>query len=400
MTRTSDTPSSPTGSSPSDAVPSDRPCVSVDLDALARNYARLQAASGRAETAAVVKADAYGLGCAPVVRQLMSEGCRTFFVANMDEGAAARALAPAATIYVLNGLPPDGEALMDASRLSPVLNTADQIKAWARARRARPTARPGALFVDTGMNRLGLRGADLKAALATSEAAADDIDLVVSHFACANTPRHPMNAEQIARFADALATARTRFPNARGSLANSAGVFLGADACFDLTRPGIALYGGAPQEDGAIVMEPVVTLAAPIVQVRALQPGDRVGYGADHVVERPVLAATVALGYGDGFLRAGGGRGYGVLAGRRAAIMGRVSMDLMTVDVTAARDAARPGALVEFLGAHAALDDQADAAGTIGYELLVRLGPRCARRYVTAAPTSATEPSAGAGAGA
>lgn len=361
--------------------PFDRPLLTVDLDALAANYARLKDASGGAETAAVVKADGYGLGLGPVTARLEREGCATFFVANVEEGAQVRALAERAAIYVFNGPMPGEEARIAELALSPVLNAPEQIETWAKTRRARPHARPAALFVDTGMNRLGLNPAQADAALAGDALAPDDVDLVLSHFACAPTPHDPMNAEQIARFADLVARAKARFPKARASLANSAGIFLGPSAHFDMTRPGIALYGGPPWESGGPTMEPVAALAAPILQVRALQPGDRVGYGGDHVVTRRTLAATVALGYGDGFLRAAGGRGYGVLAGRRTAIMGRVSMDLTTVDVTEAGAAARPGAMVEFLGADALLRDQAEAARTISYELLVRLGARAARRY-------------------
>jgi alanine racemase len=328
-----------------------------------------------------VKADAYGLGLEPVVGRLAAAGCRTFFVANLEEGARVRALRADAVVYVLNGLMAGDEARFAALEISPVVNDPEQLDRWLAARRRNAAALPAALFLDTGMNRLGFSAAQTESLRRRGDLAGDEVDLLISHFACASTPVHAMNAEQIARFEAIVGALRTRFPAARASLANSGGIFLGPSAHFDLTRPGIALYGGAPREDRSIAMEAVATLEAPILQVRDLAPGERIGYGADHVVAKPTRAATIAAGYADGFLRAGGGRGYGVLAGRRATILGRVSMDLMTLDVTHAGEAARPGALVELLGRDALLDDQADAAGAVSYELLVRLGPRCERRY-------------------
>jgi alanine racemase len=369
----------------SDRPPHDRPRLTVDLDALARNYARLKQASGRAETGAVVKADAYGLGLEPVVRRLAAEGCKTFFVANIEEGARVRALTASAAVYVFNGLAAGDEAHHAALALAPVLCEPEQLDRWIAARKRNAAALPAALFLDTGMNRLGFSPAQAEATRRRDDLAGDEVELLMSHFACAPTPEHPMNAEQIARFEAAATDFLAVFPSARASLANSGGIFLGADAHFDLTRPGIALYGGAPREDRSIAMDPVAILEAPILQVRELEPGESIGYGGDHVVARPTRAATVAAGYADGFLRAGGGRGYGVIGGRRAPIVGRVSMDLMTLDVTEAAKAARPGALVELLGPNALVDDQAEAAGAVAYELLVRLGPRCERRYLGSA---------------
>jgi alanine racemase len=367
------------------APPLDRPRLTIDLDALARNYARCRQAAGAAETAAVVKADAYGLGADAVARRLIAEDCRTLFVANVEEGARLRAVAPSARIYVLGGLMAGHEDRVLALGLSPVLNEPAQLDRWIAARRRIGSTATAGLFLDTGMNRLGLSSAQAETVLTHDDLAGDEIDLLVSHFACSSTPSHPMNAEQIAHFSRLIPRFRARFPAARASLANSGGVFLGECACFDVTRPGVALYGGAPHDDRSVMMEAVATLEAPILQVRELAPGDRVGYGADYVVNQPTRAATVAIGYADGFLRAGGGRGYGVVAGSRAAILGRISMDLITLDVTGAGEAAHPGALVELLGKSALLDDQAEAAGTANYELLVRLGARCERRYVGAA---------------
>jgi alanine racemase len=368
----------------SNRPPHDRPRLTVDLDAMARNYARLKTASGKAETGAAVKADAYGLGLASVVRRLVAEGCRTFFVANLEEGASVRALGAELAIYVLNGLMAGDENHYAALELAPVLNDPEQLDRWLAARKRNAAALPAALFLDTGMNRLGLTAAQAEAVGRRDDLEGDEVDLLISHFACASTPSHPMNTEQIGRFETLGAALKATFPAARASMANSAGCFLGPTASFDLTRPGLSLYGGAPWADRSIAMEAVAILEAPILQVRDLAPGERVGYGADHVVTRPTRAATIAAGYADGFLRAGGGLGYGVLAGRRATILGRVSMDLMTLDVTDHGDDAHVGALVELLGPHALLDDQAEAAGTAAYELLVRLGPRSERRFIGA----------------
>lgn len=362
----------------------DRPRLTVDLDALARNYARLRQASGAAETAAVVKADAYGLGAEPAARRLLKEGCRTFFTAAADEAAKVRAIASEADIYVFNGLLEGEEGRFASLGLSPVLNEPAQLARWLATPAVGRPKPPAALFLDSGMNRLGFSPSQLDEALSGGGFRGDEIGLVLSHFACASIPAHPMNADQIARFAALLPLVRAAFPKARASIANSAGIFLGPEARFDLTRPGIALYGGGPCDDRSVGMEAVATLDAPILQVRDLAPGERVGYGADCTLDRPVRAATVALGYADGFLRATGGRGYGVLQGRRAPILGRVSMDLITLDVSRCGPAARPGALVEMLGANALLDDQAEAAGTANYELLVRLGSRMARSWLGA----------------
>ncbi|MCG8442166.1 MAG: alanine racemase [Caulobacterales bacterium] len=362
-----------------------RPAAHIDLDAIARNWRRLDAGDA-GDAGAVVKANGYGLGAAPIARRLIAEGCRAFFVATLDEGEQLRAALPAGpSIHVFNGLADGAGPRFLNAGLSPVLNSLAQVEAWAAARSA--DAPPADLHVDTGMNRLGLCQGELAALLDRPELiAAAGVELVMSHLACADTPSHPKNARQLARFRDVLGALRAHAPRLRASLANSAGALLGPEHRFDLVRPGIALYGGDPfapgaRPAGAPTPEPVVTLTAPIIQLRDVTPGDHVGYGAAHEVDAPARLATVALGYADGVLRAGGGRGYGVLAGARAPIVGRISMDLITVDVTAAGQAARPGARVEFLGPHAPLADAAAAAGTIPYELLTGLGPRCERVY-------------------
>ncbi len=387
----SDAPAPPTPPSLTAArTTSARPQLTIDLDALAANYRTLQGGAPRAETGAAVKADGYGLGAVPVARALAAAGCRQFFVANADEGVelrTARAVPDDAAIHILDGLMLGEEAAYSAHALTPVLNTPEQVRGWATARSEWRAAGPATIHVDTGMNRLGLAPAELEAVLADPDALiAAEPTVIMSHLACGATPEHPLNDQQRARFCSAAERLRALAPGAKLSLANSAGVFLGETYAFDITRPGVALYGGRPFDDperpDAPQLKPVVTVDAPILQVRAVEPGDSVGYGATYAATAPTQIATVALGYADGFLRATSAGGYGVLAGRKAPIVGRISMDLITVDVTGHGEAARPGARVAFLGTDALIDDQADAAGTISYEFLTRLGPRCVRRYV------------------
>lgn len=338
--------------------------LSIDLSAIRANWAAFQRRAGQGEAAAVIKADAYGCGARRVALALAEEGVRTFFVATLGEGVAAReTLGDAHAIYVLNG-PEAAEIGHYASRrLFPVLNNARQIALWAAA--GAPVA--AALHIDTGMNRLGLSLDEVGAAKAAL--AGIDVPLVMSHLACSGTPDHPLNALQAARFSEAAA----HFPGARKSLAATAGIFLGRNFHFDVLRPGIGLYGDNDLPDENHGLEVVATLDAPILQVRALAEGQTVGYGATFTAHAPITIATIALGYADGYLRSAAGRGYGVLAGARCPVLGRVSMDLITLDVTAAGDAARPGARVEMLGAGVPLKALAAAAGTNSYELLTGL---------------------------
>lgn len=346
--------------------------LTIDLDALAANHAALRAHAGGAEVAPVVKADGYGLGAGPVARRLHAEGAGTFFVARVAEGEALRrALGPSAeaTIHVLDGAPPGSPARLRAAALSPVLNTPEQVELW----RADGEGAPAAVHVDTGMNRLGLT---LEQAEALASVPAVRVDHVMSHLACADEPGHAMNARQLAAFREA----RALFPDARASLANSAGVFLGADYAFDLVRPGISLYGGGPQGRPDPRLRAVATLEAPILQIRDVRPDETVGYGASFTAEHPMQVAVLAAGYADGYLRAASNRGWAAFGDRQLRILGRVSMDLIAVDVSGA--GARPGDPVQLLGPEAPLDDAAAAAGTIAYEFLVRLSGRLQRRYV------------------
>jgi alanine racemase len=337
--------------------------ITVDLGALAHNHAVLREAAAGAEVAPVVKADGYGLGAAQVARRLWDEGARSFYVARLSEGEALRAVLPDAAIYVFDGYL-DG-ARLEAANLKPVLNSREQVEAW---RSERPRL-PAALHVDTGMNRLGVR-------IEEAETLKDlPVELVISHLACAPEPEHPLNALQAERFAHVASL----FPNARASLANSGAIFLGERFRFDQARPGISLYGGGPQERPDERIRPVAIFEAPILQVRNVPAGESVGYGAAFVAEQPMQVATVGAGYADGVLRSSHPRGHAFVSGETRRLLGRVSMDLIAVDVTGLT--VRPGEPVELLGPNILLDDAAAAAGTTAYELLTRLSPRAERVY-------------------
>ena len=345
----------------------------IDLDALASNFAVLRALAGEAEVAPVVKADGYGLGAAAVARRLAAEGARTVYVARVAEGESLRAALPATAIRVLDGCPDDAAERLRAARLTPVLSSLDQVEAWRRT-----GGGDAALHVDTGMNRLGLRSEELEALLASPDRLRGvDVVAVLSHLACADEPGRPLNARQRARFAEVAA----QLPGVPCSLANSAGVLLGPDYAFDEVRPGIALYGGGPRGVTDPRLRAVATLTAPVLQMRTVRPGETVGYGADFTARMTLRTATVAAGYADGVLRAGGGGLYGVHDGRRLPVLGRISMDLTTLDASDA-PGLKPGDGVQLLGPDAPLDEVAAACGTVAYEVLTRLAPRLARTYV------------------
>jgi alanine racemase len=346
---------------------STRPAITVDLAAIVENHRRLTAATHPAEVSAVVKADGYGLGARPVAKALAGAGCKTFFVAHTEEGVDLRAVLPNATIFVLNGFVPQHKDLFAEHKLLPVLSSPHQLVNWLRA----GLHNEYALHVDTGMSRLGLSEADVERV----EGAAVP-SLLMSHLACSDDADHAKNEEQLARF-KRLAK---RFANARLSLAASGGCFLGPDFALDMVRPGIALYGGNPRKSGENPMTSVATLTAPLLQVRSIDRGDTVGYGATYSASGPRRLGIAAMGYADGLMRSLSNRGHGVVAGVKCPIVGRVSMDLVTLDLTQAPQA-QAGTQVEFIGWHQSVDELARAAGTLPYEIYTRLGPRVERHY-------------------
>ncbi len=349
--------------------------LTIDLSAIVANWRALDSLTAPSvETAAVVKADAYGCGAARVAPALARSGVRTFFVALPSEGSALRAeIGAGPVIYVLAGYPansasgtvadPSEVSLYRACDLRPVLNSLPQATAWFRRH-------PGgacAVHLNTGMNRLGMDPTELAAILPLPDA----VRLVMSHFACADEPGSALTAAQIARFRDLAG------PLGRPlSLAATGGIVLGPDAHFDMTRAGVGLYGGLPFA-GA---RSVVALDLPILQIREVPVGATVGYGATWRASRPSRIATLSGGYANGLLRAMGNRAMGYLDGHPAPFVGRVSMDLITLDVTDCREAVL-GEMIEILGPHQSIDELAHAAGTVGYEILTSLGSRFHRRY-------------------
>ena len=362
--------------------------LTIDLSAIVANWRLLAERAAGSECAAVVKADAYGLGVAAVAPALMAAGCGTFFVATVAEGVQLRdLLGTDPSIVVLNGpgTERDESETLQAQGLLPVLNSLEQVGTWSAFARRADAPLPCVLHLDTGMNRLGLAATDVQAlGLDASRLAGVDVRLIMSHLACAEDAANKMNRRQLVSFLQRCAP----LPPAPQSLANSAGIFLGPAYTFDIVRPGIALYGANPVPSGANPMAEVFHLQGRIIQVRRVDSPETVGYGAAFSVTVPTRIATVAAGYADGYLRSASGRGAAMIGGVRAPIIGRVSMDLITLDVTAVPESvAIPGAGVSLIGGGISVDDVASAAGTIPYEILTSLGPRYGRVYRPASPT-------------
>ncbi|MBF0876714.1 alanine racemase [Gluconobacter cerevisiae] len=348
--------------------------LTVNLKAIADNYDLVAGLGAGAECAAVVKADAYGLGAAQVARTLAGRGVGTFFVAHLDEGMTLRETLPHARIFVLHGFMPDCESRMQAHGLTPVLNSLDQVRSWKQLCEQAGQAFPAALQFDSGMSRFGLGVEDL-AERSLFEGL--NLQLVMSHLACADVPDSPANEMQRQRFV----TMASAFPGVPRSLAASSGIFLGPDYHFELIRPGAALYGIAPSE-GHRVLAPVVSLDARIAQIRTIQPGDRVGYGLSWIASKPTRIGTLGLGYADGFFRAQAGQASVWHGQTRLPVIGRVSMDSISVDLSEAPADLKAGDVLSVLGPQQDVDALARSAGTIGYEVLTALGSRFHRVYV------------------
>lgn len=358
--------------------------LTVDLDAIAGNWQALRA-MGRAagkpvECAAVLKADAYGTGAAAVGPHLARKGCRHFFVAQIDEGIALRRVLPDLPIYVLNGMLPGTEGDFVEQRLTPVLNHLGQLNAWRAAAQRFDLALDAVIHVDTGMHRLGF-GREESSVLVNERGRMRGLRLalLMSHLVASEEPANPINAEQLSRFRAFVKA----MPGAPASLSNSSGVFLGADYHFDLLRPGAALYGINPLPGHANPMRPVVTLHARVLQTRRVDALQTVGYGGAWRSARPTRVATIALGYADGYFRTLINRSVVYIAQQPVPVIGRISMDLVTIDVTDLAEAdCQPGTLVEVLGPNVSSDDLGERARTNAYEVMTALGRRYARVYV------------------
>ena len=367
--------------------------LTVDLDAVVANWRKLEKTAVPAECAGLIKADAYGCGLDPVARALAAAGCKTFFVATVHEARAARAAAPSAAIYVLDGFFQNcGDAYAEVNA-RPVIGDLNELAEWDVFCRRSGWEGGAGIHIDTGMNRLGLTVSEAQGIIPRINAGDHGITLVMSHLACAELLNHPLNAKQLASFREIASL----FSGVPASLANSSGIFLGPHFQFDLVRPGAGLYGINPTPEADNPMQPVVDLKARIVHVRSIDKGETVGYGGTWTARRPTKLAIVSAGYADGYFRAGGSndgtRGAEVIvAGKRCPIAGRVSMDLIAVDVTdLEKNAARRGHMATLIGEGITVDELAHHFGTIGYEVLTSLGPRYARVYKGGAAEAAAD---------
>jgi alanine racemase len=359
------------------------PALHINLDNLAANWRSLQDMSGTAACSGVVKADAYGLGVAPVSLTLWAAGCRTFFVASPIEAVTLRDLLPDSVIYVLNGAYGDVDRYV-IHQLRPVVSSRGMLDYWQAATRDKSNVPPIALHIDTGMNRLGLTGAAWQRLGGEKILSGLDISLVMSHLACADEKNHPLTVRQLNEFSQLTDNSYPR------SLANSGGIVSGEKFQFDLTRPGIAVYGGAIGDVHNALL-PVVRATSSILQIRTVRAGETISYGGTYQVECDTKVAIVELGYADGYLRSGASTtstagGSVAISGRRAPVLGRVTMDLTMVDVSDI-PAAAPGDQVEVIGPDVSIDQAARAAGTVSYEFLTRLGGRYRRSYLGGSET-------------
>jgi alanine racemase len=358
--------------------------LSIDLGALARNWRALDQVSQGALTGAVVKADAYGIGIEMASKALFAAGARFFFTATPDEALAVRAAVPSAHIFVLSGLYPGAANLYVRQNLMPVLSSLSMLEEWLAKCLERNEAYPAAFHFDTGMNRLGFRLNEAAEVREKINALGYAPQMVMSHLACADIPNHEKNRTQLALFGSVM----TQFPGVPASLANSAGLMTGRDYHFQMVRPGIALYGGRAVTGRKNPMAPVVRLHVPILQVKEARTGETVGYGATYSLSRDSRLAILGHGYADGFFRSLSATnmrpgGKVVVRGKVCPVIGRVSMDTTIVDITElGSDLPAPGEGAEVLGDLIGVDDQADAAGTVGYEILTSLKGRYSRNYI------------------
>lgn len=355
--------------------------LTLSLAALAANYRLLADKAGPAQTAAAVKANAYGLGLTQVAPALAAAGCNFFYVAHLDEGLSLRALLPTAHIAILHGIKASDAALAHHYRLLPVICDLGNLHDWQQIAIQTGQPQPIILHIDTGMNRLGLTTLELATLTAQPELLSGfTVIMAMSHLACADETGHAMNDQQLQTLQHALAG----LPPMPVSFANSSGIFLGADYHFDQVRPGCALYGINPTPASSNPMRPVATLTAPVIQLRPLMPDASVGYSAAWRSKRLGKLAVLPVGYADGFLRSSGNRGFVYFGAFAAPIVGRVSMDLITIDVTDVPDQlCAVGQWAELIGPHQDVDKVAANAGTIGYEILTSLGTRYQRVYTT-----------------
>jgi alanine racemase len=355
--------------------------LTVDLSALVANWRALSRRAMPSECAGVIKANAYGCGLEAVATALARAGCKTFFVADLSEARRARHILPDAAIYVLNGLIPGTPPVYAELKARPVIGSMVELAEWDAFVAGTQWRGGAALHVDTGMNRLGISANEAAALAPRIRSENHGITLVMSHLACAEDTAHPLNDLQIRLFREV----RLHYRGIPSSLANSSGIFLSDNAHCDVVRPGVALYGANPTPGRPNPMRPVIELKARVTQMRNVAKGDTVGYSAGWTTRRAARIAIVSVGYADGYLRSSGSSdetpgGFAIVGGKRCPIAGRVSMDLMAIDVTDA-PAVKRGEFVTLIGDELGIDEVAGAAGTIAYELLTNLGQRYHRVY-------------------
>lgn len=356
--------------------------LEIHLDRVTRNYLALQKKLVRgADCAAVVKADAYGLGAASIVPELYKANCRHFYVAHASEGVAVRqALAgQEAQVYAFHGAGGVSPKELRQNNIIPVLNSFGDIEHWSSFARSSNKKLPAVVHIDTGMNRLGLPAVEVERLKNNIDILKPlDVRYIMSHLACADTPEHPKNKEQLATFKKL--TAQLGLP-CRLSFANSSGIFLGSNYHFDQARPGCSIYGINPQPGHTNPMHGVITLKIRILQIKDAAAGETVGYGASYRASSPIKLATISVGYADGILRCIAENGMVIIGGQKCPLVGRVSMDTIVVDVTEMKHPFHVGGFAEVIGSHQTVDDVAAQAGTIGYEILTSLGKRYTRIY-------------------
>ena len=352
--------------------------VTIDLDAVAANYQILRARHPGGTVSAVVKADGYGLGAIMVGKRLYREGCRHFFVATLDEALELQPAVPTALVAVLTGIAPGAARAQAASGIVPVINSLSELVLWRTEAHRLGRSLPAFLHIDTGMNRLGLTPCEVDQ-LAQDPGLMSGVELrfILTHLVSAERPRNPINVIQLDRFRAACA----RLPRALRSVANSSGIFLGSDFASDLARPGAALCGVNPTPSQPNPMHAVVRLNARVLQIRDVPAGETVGYNATWEAQKPTRIATIGAGYADGLLRSLSNRGHAYFDGTPLPLVGRVSMDLITFDATAAPELA-PGDNLELIGPHQDIDAFAVGAETSAYEILTSLGARFARSWL------------------
>jgi alanine racemase len=353
--------------------------LTIDLDAIEANWRALSRELLTVECAAVVKANAYGLGLEPVTAKLAKAGCKTFFVADISEARRVRARTRDAAVYVLDGFTPEAATAFVELNVRPAINSMAELAEWDAFVTSHNWRGGAAIHVDTGMNRLGISVPEAAALAPRLQNENHGIALLMSHLACAEIADHPLNSSQIRLFREL----RMLYHGVPTSLANSSGIFLGDSAHYDMARPGAALYGINPTPGRANPMRGVVELSGRILQIRRVPQGETVGYRASWTARRASRIAVVALGYADGFLRAGSGPdgkvgGAAIIGGKRCPIAGQISMDLTCIDITdLAEGTVHRGEAATFIGNDLPVDEVAASAGTIAYEILTRLGPRC-----------------------